>query len=195
MDEKKWRLIDVAGDGGFLTEPESETSFLLDHTFLKPFPPCFKNRPKNMDEIQKIVLWANENLSPLMPLSSGGPRFRGDTDSLALESITVILGGMKRTLKIDRRNQLTLIEPGVTYIEFQPVLQEEELSIVAPLLPRKNKSAIASLLNREPMMSPKYQWNLLEPLRSLVIVWGNGDKFYGGSGTFRGEKDEDWQAG
>ena len=44
-------------------------------------------------------------------------------------------------------------------------------------------------------MSPKYQWNLVEPLRSLEIVWGNGDKFYSGSGTLRGEKDEDWQAG
>jgi hypothetical protein len=53
--------------------------------------------------------------------------------------------------------------------------------------------AIASLLEREPVMSPRYQWNLLEPLRSLEIVWGNGDKFYSGSGTFRGEKEEDWQ--
>ena len=45
------------------------------------------------------------------------------------------------------------------------------------------------------MLSPKYQWNLLEPLRSLEIVWGNGDKFYSGGGTFRGEKEEDWQEG
>jgi hypothetical protein len=44
-------------------------------------------------------------------------------------------------------------------------------------------------------MSPKYQWNLLEPLRSLEIVWGNGDKFWSGGGIFRGEKDEDWQQG
>jgi FAD/FMN-containing dehydrogenase len=74
-------------------------------------------------------------------------------------------------------------------------LQEEGLRIISPLLPRKNKSVITSLLEREPVLSPKYQWNLVEPLRSLEIVWGNGDKFYSGSGTFRGEKDEDWQAG
>jgi FAD/FMN-containing dehydrogenase len=83
----------------------------------------------------------------------------------------------------------------VTYTELQPALREEGLRIVAPLLPRKNKSVITSLLEREPVMSPKYQWNLVEPMRSLEIVWGNGDKFYSGSGTFRGEKDEDWQAG
>jgi FAD/FMN-containing dehydrogenase len=26
-------------------------------------------------------------------------------------------------------------------------------------------------------------------------VWGNGDRFYSGSGTFRGERDEDWEQG
>jgi hypothetical protein len=56
-----------------------------------------------------------------------------------------------------------------------------------PLLPRANKSALTSLLEREPVMSPKYQWNLLEPLRSLEIVWGNGDEFWSGSGVHRGE--------
>ncbi len=95
---------------------------------------------------------------------------------------------MKKILKIDRRNRLALIEPGVTYAELQPALQENGLRVVAPLLPRKNKSVIASLLEREPVMSPKYQWNLLEPLRSLEIVWGNGDKFYSGSGTLREKK-------
>ncbi len=107
----------------------------------------------------------------------------------------VDLSGMKRILKIDRRNRLALLEPGVTYAELQPALQAEGLRMIAPLLPRTNKSVVASLLEREPVMSPRYQWNLLEPLRSLEIIWGNGDKFYSGSGTFRGEKDEDWQAG
>jgi FAD/FMN-containing dehydrogenase len=102
---------------------------------------------------------------------------------------------MKRILKIDRRNRLALIEPGVTYSQLLPELEKEGLRIVMSLLPRANKSVIASLLEREPVMSPKYQWNLLEPLRSLEIVWGNGDKLYSGSGTFRGEKEEDWQQG
>jgi FAD/FMN-containing dehydrogenase len=44
-------------------------------------------------------------------------------------------------------------------------------------------------------MSPRYQWNLLEPLRSLEIIWGNGDKLWSGSGAFRGEKEKDWQTG
>jgi len=130
-----------------------------------------------------------------VPVSSGEPHLRGDTAPTAPESVIVDLSGMKRILKIDRRNRLALIEPGVTYGQLQPELQKEGLRIIAPLLPRANKSVLASLLEREPVMSPKYQWNLLEPLRSLEIVWGNGDKLWSGAGAFRGEKEEDWQQG
>ena len=168
MDEKKAQLVEIVGQ---------------------------MVKPRNVDEVQEIVLWANQTQTPLVPVSSGGPHFRGDTLPTAPESVIVDLSGMKRILKIDRRNRLALIEPGVTYTQLQPELQKEGLRIIMPLLPRDNKSVIASLLEREPVMSSKYQWNLLEPLRSLEIVWGNGDKFYSGSGTFRGEKEEDWQQG
>jgi FAD/FMN-containing dehydrogenase len=195
MDEKTSRLADIVGEGGILVDPEFGDSFSLDHNLIKPLKPCFEVKPKNVEEVQKIVLWANETHTPLVPVSSGGPHFRGDTYPTVSEAVMVDLRKMKRILKIDRRNRLVLIEPGVTYAELQPALQEEGLRIIAPLLPRKNKSVITSLLEREPVMSPKHQWNLVEPLRSLEIVWGNGDKFYSGSGTLRGEKDEDWQAG
>ena len=187
--------MEIIGKAGIFDNPEREESFSLAHNLIPPMKPLFMVKPKDVDEVQKIVLWANQTLTPLVPVSSGGPHFRGDTVPTVPESIIVDLSGMKRILKIDRRNRLALIEPGVTYGQLQSELQKKGLRIVMPLLPRTNKSVVASLLEREPVMSSKYQWNLLEPLRSLEIVWGNGDKFYSGSGTFRGEKEEDWQQG
>jgi FAD/FMN-containing dehydrogenase len=195
MDEMKTRLMELVGDGGILVNPELDVLFSQDHHYIKPLQPCLMVKPKNVDEVQRIVLWANETQTPLVPVSSGGPHFRGGTYPATPEAVMVDLSGMKRILKIDRRNRLALIEPGVTFAELQPALQAEGLHMIAPLLPRRNKSVVASLLEREPVMSPRYQWNLVEPLRSLEIVWGNGDKFYSGSGIFRGEKNEDWQAG
>ena len=195
MDEKKARLMEIVGEAGVFDNPEIGESFSLDHNLIPPMKPCFMVKPRDVAEVQKLVLWANETLTPLVPVSSGGPHFRGDTVPTAPESVIVDLSGMKRILKIDRRNRLALIEPGVTYTQLQPELQKEGLRIVMPLLPRDNKSVLAGLLEREPVISPRYQWNLLEPLRSLEIVWGNGDKLYSGSGTFRGEKAEDWQQG
>ena len=149
---------------------ESEASFSLDHEFVKTLPPDFRVGPKNVDEVQKIVLWANETQTPLVPVSSGGPHLRGGAYPTVPEAVVVDLRRMNRILKIDRRNRLALIEPGVTYSQLQPALQDEGLRMVAPLLPRKNKSVVTSLLEREPVMSPKYQWNLVEPLRSLEIT-------------------------
>ena len=148
-----------------------------------------------MDEVPNvIVLWANETQTPLVPVSSGAPHYRGATYPAVPEAVLVDLSGMKQILRIDRRNRLALIEPGVTYTELRPALQAEGLRMIAPLLPRLNKSVIASLLEREPAMSPRYQWNWAEPLRSLEIIWGNGDKFYSGSEILRGRKGTSWQS-
>jgi FAD/FMN-containing dehydrogenase len=195
MNAKKARLMDIVGQDGVTEDPGLEEFSCLDHPLLPSLPASFLVKPRNVDEVQQLVFWANETLTPLVPVSSGGPHFRGDTLPTAPEAVLVDLRGMKRILKIDRRNRLALIEPGVTYTQLQPELHKEGLRLITPLLPRGNKSVIASLLEREPVMSPRYQWNLLEPLRSLEIVWGNGDKFYTGSGTFRGEKEEDWEQG
>jgi FAD/FMN-containing dehydrogenase len=195
MNKKKSELTEIVGEASVIDNPEIGDAFSLDHHLIPPLTPSFMVKPKNVDEVQKIVLWANQTQTPLVPVSSGGPHFRGDTLPTASESVIVDLSDMKRILKIDRRNRLALIEPGVTYTQLQPELQKEGLRIITPLLPRANKSVIASLLEREPLLSPKYQWNLLEPLRSLEIVWGNGEKFYSGGGTFRGEKEDDWQEG
>ena len=195
MSEKKSSLYKIVGKDGVLENPDFAPFFSLDHYLTEPFKPSYKVTPKNVDEVQEIVLWANQTQTPLVPISSGEPHFRGDTHPESEGSVLVDLSEMKRILKINRRNRLALIEPGVTYTELQPALRKEGLRVAAPLLPRRNKSVITSLLEREPVMSPKFQWNLLEPLRSLEIIWGNGDKFYSGSGTFRGEKDEDWEAG
>ncbi len=195
MDAKKPRLVAIVGPDRVLDQPTLGESFSLDQHLIPPMRPAFRVRPRSVDEVQEIVLWANETSTPLVPMSSGGPHLRGDTLPTAAEAVIVDLSEMTRILKIDRRNRLALIEPGVTYSQLQPELEKQGLRVIMPLLPRDNQSVIASLLEREPVLSPRYQWNLLEPLRSLEIVWGNGDRFYSGSGTFRGEREEDWQQG
>ena len=195
MNEKKSSLVEIVGNKRLLNDPDLGSFSSLDHILIEPMKPCVQVKPKTVEEVQQIVLWANETLTPLIPISSGEPHFRGDTYPSIPGSVMVDLSEMKSILKINRRNRLALIEPGVTYTELQPALKKKGLRIVSPLLPRQNKSVITSLLEREPVMSPKYQWNLLEPLRSLEIIWGNGDKFYSGSGSFRGEKNEEWKAG
>ena len=119
-----------------------------------------------------------------MPVSSGPPHFHGDTVPSTGGAVIVDLSGMKRVIKVDRRNRFVVIEPGVTFGQLQPELANEGLMLSAPLLPRSNKSVIASLLEREPTLIPRYHYSMHEPLRSLALVWGNGDAFNTGTAGF-----------
>src|SRR4030067_9305 len=130
-----------------------------------------------MEEVQKIVQWANKTRTPLIPVSSGLPRFRGDTVPTTPNAIIVDISSMQQIIHIDRRNKVAVIEPGVTYPQLQPALAKEGLQLPMPLLPRANKSVIAALLEREPSTMPRYQWIMLDPLRTMEFIWGNGELF------------------
>ena len=146
--------------------------------------PWFVAKPGNVDEVQGIVKWANQTQTPLVPVSSGPPRFHGDTVPCATGAVIVDLSGMNRIRRIDRKNRMILIEPGVTYSQLQPELAKVGLRLSTPLLPRANKSVIASLLERQPTLVPKYQWSMPEPLRCLEIVWGNGEILWTENGVW-----------
>jgi FAD/FMN-containing dehydrogenase len=193
MDQNKLRLMEIVGSKGVQDHPDLGESFSLDHKLTAHFFHPF-GQTRNVDEAQKMFYGRTKRRLPWYP-SARGPHFHGDTLPTSPDSVMLDLSGMNRVLKINRRNRLALIEPGVTYSQLIPALHTEELRIAMPLLPRANKSVLASLLEREPVMTPKYQWNFLDPLRSMEIVWGNGEKFFSGSGGYRAEKDEDWEAG
>jgi FAD/FMN-containing dehydrogenase len=195
MDESKVSLAEIVGEADVLEDPGLAVSPSLAHDLIPPVRPRLKVRPTAADEVQRIVAWANKTRTPLVPMSSGEPHMRGGTTPAASDSVIVDLGEMRRILKIDRRNRLALIEPGVTYAQLQAELEKQDLRVVTPLVPRASKSVLASLLEREPVIFPKYQWNLFEPLRSLEIVWGNGEKFWSGTGFLRSDNEEDWRKG
>ena len=180
MAEKKEELTAIVSRKHVFDDPETMEAYSRDNSFTPPRKPHLVVRPKNVDEVQKIVKWANQTRTTLVPMSSGPPHFRGDTVPSAGGAVVVDLSRMKQVIRIDRRNRIAMIEPGVTYEELQPALAKEGLRLSTPLLPRRSKSVVASLLEREPTLTPKYQWTLMEPLRCLEVVWGDGSKMWTG---------------
>lgn len=177
---EKDELIKIVGADNILDDPESLSSYSRDLSFTPPRKPNLVVKPGNSDEVQKIVAWANVTRTTLIPVSSGPPHFRGDTIPITAGTIIVDLTRMNNVIRVDRRNRITIIEPGVTYKQLQPELAKAGMRLSAPLLPRQSKSVVTSLLEREPILTPKYQWTLLEPLRCLEIIWGNGVKMWTG---------------
>jgi FAD/FMN-containing dehydrogenase len=177
MAEKKDELIKIVGVENVIDDPATLDVYSRDHSFVTPMMPLMVVKPGNADEVQGIVKWANQTKTPLVPVSSGQPHFRGDSVPSSEGAVIVDLSGMKRIVMMDRRNRVAIVEPGVTYSELQPALAKQGLRLSMPLLPRASKSVLGSVLEREPIMNPRYSWSLSEPLRCLESVMGNGDMY------------------
>ncbi len=157
--------------------------------------------PETREQVQGIVRLANEYATALIPVSSGPPRFRGDTVP-EKEGVIVDFSRMKRILRIDSESRYVMIEPGVTYGELIPELREHGLRLNMPLLPRESKSVVTSLLEREPGLIPKYQYDYVDPLLTLEVVYGTGDDLRTGSAsgpgtleTLKADKVNPWGPG
>ncbi len=180
MDQRKERLIGIVGKGNVMDDTATLKAYASDQSLVQTMDPCLVVRPGNADEVQAIVKFANETGTPLVTVSSGQPHFRGDTVPSVAQAVILDLSRMNRILSINRRNRIAIVEPGVTYSQLQPELAREGMRLTSTLLPRKNKSVIASLLEREPRLIPRYQWVTPEPLRCIEVIWGDGNKLWTG---------------
>jgi len=192
MVEKELEKIlsskNILDDAGILEEYSSDLSFT------PRVEPRLVVKPHNADEVQALIKWANEMLVHLIPVSSGSPHFRGDTVPSVVGSIVVDLSEMKNVIRVDRRNRVAMIEPGVTFTELVPRLEKEGLRLNMPLLPRHSKSVIGSMLEREPVIMPLYQWDALDPLTCIEVIFGTGDMFRTGSAAGPGSLEDQWAA-
>jgi len=180
MDDKKNKLVNIIGSEAIMDNMEALMEYSTDYSFAPQRSPQLVVKANSSDKVQEIVQWANETSTPLIPVSSGPPHFHGDTVPSIDGAVIVDLSGMKRIISIDGKNRMTIVEPGVTYAELQSALARENLRLSTPLLPRRNKSVVASLIEREPTLIPKYRWLFSDPLRCLEVVWGNGHKMMTG---------------
>ena len=189
-------LVSLVGGNQVLDDPDVLASYASDESFVLSIKPKAVVRPGSEDEVQALVVWANQTGTPLVPVSSGAPHFYGDTVPSVPGAVMVDLSRMDKIIKVDSRNRIAVIEPGVTYGQLQPALAKEGLAIVPPLYPRANKSVVASLLERQPTLIPRYNYSLTEPLRNCGVVWGNEQKFSTGeSGNSVLDIEAQWNAG
>jgi len=193
IDEKK--LAKIVGAGNVSHDRAILEEYSRDMSFVNTLRPVCVIKPTNAGDIQKIVNLANETLTPLVPVSSGPPHFRGDTVPGTGGAVIVDLTKMKKVIRVDRAHRVAMVEPGVTFGELIPAVEKEGLRLNMPLLPRKSKTVVGSMLEREPVVMPKYQWDISDPLACVEVVFGSGEMFRTGQAAGPGTIEEQWAAG
>ncbi len=159
-------------------------SDLLRELYCKPIlektsdTPIISILPENSDQISKLIQYFRTliNINVVIISSTTSPKFLNDT---VCHDKTIILDlhDMKQVPFINKRNRVCVIEPGVTWAELIPKLKEHGLRPLAPFLPRPGKSVLASVLDREPHLIAKKQWDISDPLLCMEVVFGNGEIF------------------
>ncbi len=192
MVDTKDTLAKIFGEENLIDDPEILETYSKDESFILPLKPWFAVKAQNVAQVQDLIQWANQTDTPLVPVSSGPPHFRGDTVPSTPGAIMVDLSGMKKIIHLDVRNRMVIVEPGVTFTQLQLELAKSGLRLSSPLAPRANKSVIASLLEKDPTVIPRYQWAALDPLRCLEIVWGDGQRMTTGEAGSIGSLQEEW---
>ncbi len=192
---EKERLVEILGPAGVNDDEAALTQYASDMSLAHRIKPRWVVKPKNTGEVQRLVKMANENRTPLVPVSSGPPHSRGDTVPGTGGAIVVDLSGMKKIILVDRPRRVAMVEMGVTFEELIPEAEKAGLRLNMPLLPRKTKSVAASILEREPVTMPAYQWDISDPLACLGVIFGNGEEFRTGQAAGPGTLEEQWEAG
>ena len=64
-----------------------------------------------------------------------------------------------------------------------------------PLLPRSTKTVVGSMLEREPVVMPAYQWDISDPVACVEVIFGNGEDFRTGQAAGPGTVEEQWAVG
>jgi FAD/FMN-containing dehydrogenase len=193
MPEKE--LAEIVGSNNVLEGPAVLEQYSSDFSFVPKMRPRCVVKPGNLEEVKEIVKLARETQIPLVPVSSGPPHFRGDTVPSIGGAVIVDMSSMKKIIRVDRTNRVAMFEPGVTFEELIPAVAKEGLRLNLPLLPRRFKSVAGSLLEREPVVMPKYHWDIGDPLSCVEVVFGTGDMFRTGAAAGPGSIEEQWAAG
>ncbi|MBN1367827.1 MAG: FAD-binding oxidoreductase [Dehalococcoidales bacterium] len=185
------KLAEIAGTKNFSDSATALQKYATDYSLTPKGKANYVVKVKNAEQIQRVITLANENLMPVVPVSSS-VHFNGCTIPKQ-GGIIMDLTGMNKILEIDELNRRVRIEPGVTWGQLHKELQKKGLRMMMPLLPHPDRSVVTDHLERVVITNTVYDYG--EPTQSMEIVWPNGDLFRMGSASVPGYPDSPSKGG
>ncbi|MHA1380107.1 MAG: FAD-binding oxidoreductase [Candidatus Helarchaeota archaeon] len=128
-------LKSIVGEEWVSNRPEELIIYSKDMTENLPHKPDFVVMPNSTEQVQKIVLLANEKKIPITPYVAGA-----NVGGLAIPQKGGILIDLKRmdhVIQVDKSNMYAILEPGVTFGHLKKLLDDEypKLRFSYPMAP------------------------------------------------------------
>jgi hypothetical protein len=179
------KLLEIVGAGNFFDDPNVLKKYAADFSLTPAGAPSCMVKPKDAQEVQKILRYANEQAIPVVPVSSD-VHFNGAAIPKQ-GGIVLDLTRMKKVLEIDEANRRVRIEAGVMWQQLTEELAKKGMRMIMPLLPPAGRSVLTDYLEREVPTNTVYDYG--EPMQSMEVVWPTGEIFRMGSASVNGYPD------
>jgi len=179
------KLLKIVGRENVFDDVAVLEAYSQDFSLAPSGMPNYVVKPKSAEEIQEIINLANEDMTPVVPVSSG-VHFNGAAIPRQ-GGIVIDLSRMKKILEIDADNRRVRIEAGVRWGQLTHELNRKGFRMIMPLLPPAERSVVTDYLEREVPTSTVYDYG--EPLQAMEVVWPTGEIFRMGSASVNGYPD------
>jgi hypothetical protein len=185
------KLVEIVGVENFSDDPKALETYAKDFSFQPAGVPDYAVKPKDTQEVQKIIKLASDQALPVVPVSSW-VHFHGATIPKK-GGIILDLTRMNRIFEVDDFNRRVRMEAGVTWEQLTSHLEKKGFRVMMPLLPHPQRSVVTDTLEREVITNTVYDYG--EPLQSMEVVWPNGEVFRTGSASVMGYPDSPSKGG
>ncbi|TES81459.1 MAG: FAD-binding oxidoreductase [Dehalococcoidia bacterium] len=185
------KLVEIVGVENLSDDPKALETYAKDFSLQPAGAPEYAVKPKDTQEVQRIIQVANAHSLPVVPVSSW-VHFYGATIPKK-GGIILDLTRMNRVFEVDEFNRRVRFEAGVTWEQLTSHLEKKGFRIMMPLLPHPQRSVLTDHLEREVITNTVYDYG--EPLQSMEVVWPNGEVFRTGSASVTGYPDSPSKGG
>ena len=181
----KQKLLEIVGSDNFFDDPKALDPYSKDFSLAPSGAPDYVVKPKDAQEVERVIKCANEHLIPVVPVSSW-VHFHGATIPKQ-GGIVLDLTRMNQILEVDEFNRRVRMEAGVTWEQITSQLEKRGFRIMMPLLPHPLRSVVTDYLEREVLTNTVYDYG--EPLQGMEVIWPAGEIFRTGSASVTGYPD------
>lgn len=183
-DAIKDGLEAIVGSKAVFTELVVLEKYSRDQSFTPARKPNYVAKPKTLAEVQGIVRFANEQLMPVIPYSSGTDFHGGAVPNHG--GILVDLSQVNKISELDTHFWWVTVEPGVTFAQLKQELDKVGLRVLVPLMAPPSASVLATYVEREPVPAAADFIYGNEQIQTLRVVLPNGDSFTTGNPALEG---------
>ena len=117
-------LREIVGEGNVLTEETDVAGYLVDWSNRFHGKTAAVVRPANTEEVSKVLAWASETRTPVVPQSGNTSLVGGGTPAADAKAIVLSLSRMNKVEAIDVINDTMTVQAGVVLEKAQQAAEE-----------------------------------------------------------------------